>query len=784
MRPRIPGRREIADSGLVTTRARQFAWFAAWLGLLAALVATVLQTLDVGTDLRLFLPRAESQRQALVLEGIGEGPAARLLILAIEGDNPVTLAGVSKALAANLREAREFQLAANGAAGVPDWLMRNRYLLTESFDERPLDTATLRAALEERIQDLASPAAPVLEPLLPADPTLEVAAIGADRSAQQEPRTIGGVWFDAGGRRALLLAQTQAAGFDPDGQERALATLEAAFRDAAAGTDARLVISGPGYFSALMKKRTQQETAWLGSLATAGLIALLIAAYRRWRVPLLAPLPLATGALAGLAAVGAAYGQVHGITLAFGFTLIGVAQDYPIHLFSHQRAGIAPDANARELWPTLATGVAATCIAYAAFLASGVTGLAQLGLFSITGLAVAALATRFMLPRMSGEDYRDPALSQALVRAERMLSLPRLAGPVYTAAMLLCVAVIALAPGPAWQDDLGMLTPVPPELLAEDARLRAEIGAPNPRYMALVSASDAESALRRLESLDPGLKSLAAAGVITGYAHAARYLPSVERQRFRQSRLPAPGALASSLAGAVAGLPFRAGVFAPFLADVERARTRTPLTPAGIRGSEQGALLESLLHVRGAGARAVISFTGVADPARLHEWAAGQNLLLIDLKNEVTGLAASQRERVLACLAAAAVLLVLVVWIALRDPRRVARVVAPVSLTTAVIVAALRGFGVPLDLFHLMSLVLAAGLGVDYALFFERTKTDREERLRTLHAVLVSSLSTLMVFAILSFSSIPVLRSIGVTVTLGVFLNFFLALAQPRARAA
>jgi predicted exporter len=83
-----------------------------------------------------------------------------------------------------------------------------------------------------------------------------------------------------------------------------------------------------------------------------------------------------------------------------------------------------------------------------------------------------------------------------------------------------------------------------------------------------------------------------------------------------------------------------------------------------------------------------------------------------------------------------------------------------------------------------MSLVLAAGLGVDYALFFERTKTDREERLRTLHAVLVSSLSTLMVFAILSFSSIPVLRSIGVTVTLGVFLNFFLALAQPRARAA
>ena len=82
----------------------------------------------------------------------------------------------------------------------------------------------------------------------------------------------------------------------------------------------------------------------------------------------------------------------------------------------------------------------------------------------------------------------------------------------------------------------------------------------------------------------------------------------------------------------------------------------------------------------------------------------------------------------------------------------------------------------PLDLFHLMSLVLAAGLGVDYALFFERSEGDRDERLRTLHGVLVSSVSTLMVFALLSLSSMPVLRSIGVTVTLGVVMNF-----RPRA---
>ena len=123
----------------------------------------------------------------------------------------------------------------------------------------------------------------------------------------------------------------------------------------------------------------------------------------------------------------------------------------------------------------------------------------------------------------------------------------------------------------------------------------------------------------------------------------------------------------------------------------------------------------------------------------------------------------------------AAVLLVLVVRIALRSWRRATRVIMPMALATLIVIAVLRAAGQPLDLFHLISLVLAAGLGLDYALFFERAGMDRDEWLRTLHGVLVSAVSTLMVFALLSLSSIPVLRSIGITVTLGVLINFLLA---------
>src|SRR6185369_6240498 len=97
-----------------------------------------------------------------------------------------------------------------------------------------------------------------------------------------------------------------------------------------------------------------------------------------------------------------------------GFTLIGVAQDYPIHLFSHQHPGKTPLQTARSVWPTLATGVVSTCIAYLAFLRSGVIGLAQLACFTIAGLAVAGLTTRYLLPRIMSDQGRDQGQSKWL----------------------------------------------------------------------------------------------------------------------------------------------------------------------------------------------------------------------------------------------------------------------------------------------------------------------------------------------------------------------------------
>jgi predicted exporter len=319
------------------------------------------------------------------------------------------------------------------------------------------------------------------------------------------------------------------------------------------------------------------------------------------------------------------------------------------------------------------------------------------------------------------------------------------------------------------------------ELIEQDQALRGALGASDVRYLLVVSATDTERALERLEALQPALERLVEEGAISGFDHAARYLPSARTQHVRQAALPDEPTLRANLSSAQQGTGFRAGVFEPFVAEVQQARTLAPLTLEDLGDSALGANLEMLLTRSSDGVRALVSLNTVRDPGALRTLAtSNEDVLLLDLKTASETLVARQRTHILWSLAVAGLLLIGVVAFALRNPRRVYRVLAPMVVTTLVVIALLQLSGTSLSLFHLIALMLAAGLGLDYALFFEHAADDALEQRRTLHAVIVCSLSTLMVFALLATSTIPVLRAIGLTVSLGVVSNFVLALLLAR----
>ncbi|HVF35228.1 MAG TPA: xanthomonadin transporter, partial [Candidatus Saccharimonadia bacterium] len=225
--------------------AAAFAWFAA-LALLAVLAA---RELKIGTDLRLFLPAPGNEAERLLVEEIGDGPAARLLLVAIEGGDAAQRADASRALATALRGDASFRHVANGESGgdeIDESLLPYRYLLTPAFDERPLDAERLADELAARLDDLASPIGPAIEPWLARDPTLVLMGLVERWRGNVEIALDDDVFVSRDGSRALLAIETAAAGFDPDAQAAALARLDAAFAAASPTGTLRLVVSGPG----------------------------------------------------------------------------------------------------------------------------------------------------------------------------------------------------------------------------------------------------------------------------------------------------------------------------------------------------------------------------------------------------------------------------------------------------------------------------------------------------------------------------------------------------------
>ncbi|MBN8885286.1 MAG: xanthomonadin transporter [Rudaea sp.] len=762
-----------------------------WLVGLALLAFVLARNLVVTSDLRAFMPPPRNADQKLLLEQIGEGPASRLLLLEVAPEQATfeQTAELSRGLVQALHGDAHFTRVMNGEGNLAELdpaLLPYRYLLSPTLDTHRFDADFLRDELQQRIEDLASPAAGMLKPWLARDPTLETLKLAQRWTPAKAPVLRDGVWAAPDGG-ALLLVETAAPAFDPAAQGEVVETLRAKFRALPGSENANLEISGPGYFSVLVNANTRREAEWLSGIGTAAFALLLLVAYRHPGALLSAALPIASGALAGIAATTWVFGPVHGITLAFGFTLLGVAQEYPLRLLSHRRAGVGARESLLGVWPLLRLAIASACIAYLAFFASGVSGLQQLAMFTIAGLIVAGFATRSLLPAVLPVRFRDVAESPWLERLRvRLDAVPRLrlvsSGALPWALLALACVALVLAPKPFWQNDLAALTPVPAKLLQREGELRSALGAPDVRYLLVLEANDADGVLALSERISPQVEKWIAGKLVDDVELPSRYLPSVATQAARQAELPDRATLQATLDAAAADTEFQAELFAPFVDDVEKARGLPPLTPKAFAATPLGARLDAMLAARGGRALGLGTLSGVHDPVALADAVAqlGNGVRLIDLKAASESLVADYRARIGIALLVALVLLAVTVAVAFRDLVRAWHVIAPMSLATLLVLAVLRAGGVSLSLFHLVALTLAAGLGLHYALFFERRVDDAAEARRTLHATLICVISAVLVFGLLATSQVPVLRAIGLTVALGVAFHFCLSTIMAR----
>jgi len=764
--------------------------------LLALIAAGIVAHAPYSADLSAFLPRRASPMQRLLIEQLRQGPAAHLIIAAIEGGDARTRSAVSARLAATLEAGRDFRAVNNGDAAQlqrdRNFLFEHRYLLSTSVTPERFTTAGLRAAIGDSLDALASPEGLLLKGWFTRDPTGEMLGIIDSLDPSHAPHTSAGVWSSPDGERALLLLETRAAGSDTDGQQGACEALRAAFTSAVAALAPAvrpaltLRMSGPPVFAVTARATIKTEVVRLSCISAALIVVLLLAVYRSVPALALTFVPVVSGALAGVAAVALGFDAVHGITLGFGVTLIGEAVDYSIYLFIQNAADFR-----RDVWPTIALGVLTSICGFAALLPSTFPGLSQLGVYSIVGLAAAALVTRFVLPAWLSRTPSIRDLTGAGEWLARCLVTLRRSRPALLALPLLAGVALLVHRGALWNRELSALSPIPVAEQQLDERLRADTGAPDLRYVVVAAAASREEALGAAQSLSSRLTPLVERGVIGGFESPSRYLPALALQRSRQASLPPPTALSVRLEEALAGLPVKAERLQPFIADVAQARSAPLLADADLAGTSFARAVQSLLVRSGAGWTALlpVSALGSGDlpesaVAAVRGAVGGDaaRAQLLDLEGEANRLYSGYLAQAIALALAGLAAIVLLLLLSLRSLSRVVRVVAPLALAVVTVAGLLVLVGRELTILNVVGMLLIVAVGSNYALFFDRASQPlhRGSLPRTLASLLVANLATVSAFAVLACSSVPVLRDLGSTVAPGALLALVFASLMAR----
>jgi predicted exporter len=257
----------------------------------------------------------------------------------------------------------------------------------------------------------------------------------------------------------------------------------------------------------------------------------------------------------------------------------------------------------------------------------------------------------------------------------------------------------------------------------------------------------------------------------------SNYLPSRKTQERRRAAIPDAKTLERNLQIALRDLPFRDDLFGPFMEAVERARVGPLLQLEDLRGSGFGLKVNALFVPDEQGWAALAPLRGVSNPAALSAAAREAGHELLDLKAESNNLVNGYRNESLRLIALGLLCIAALLAWGLRSPLQAARVLVPVLAAVVLDVALLLVAGHRLSLFNLVALLLVVGIGLNYALFFNRPAADPDERQRTLLSIAVCGATTLSAFGCLAFSQTPVLHAIGVTVTLGTALSFVMSAA-------
>lgn len=785
-----------------------------WSLIALVLILYLSNALVMKSDMSFFLAKNISITEKILQEQLNNNEASRLVFITLTANETNKAAEVNKKIQAKLsnqittilKQENEFNSVENGGSNNSAFmfpqLYKYRYLLrhadndkTDIFSKEYLTEKFIN--LKNRLQILLTPGEQQLMSEDPINVWIDLIKSWQTNKIQRDY----GVWFNQN-NNAIILLKTKASGFNLDEQEKNLNKINTVL-ESHLPSDVSHTISGVPVIGVATRHAISFQIKVISIIASFFLAAFVYWVFHSIKIVILIFLPLGFAVIAGLTMVNLTYGYVHGIALAFGITIIGVAIDYPIHYFIY--TGVKKGHTSQQsiqvhthLWSKIYMGLFTTIIGFSAIIFSSFPGLNQLGLFSICGLLAAVLVCRYLLPYFSFKSEINIGNKLSLV-PDALISGNLCLYRYILLFVIVLSLIFIMKNNNILQNDISTLSPVNTQAQSQDFEFRKSLNMPELRFVLFIQALSEQQALEQSEVLLEKLDGLIKHNVITAYDVAARYLPSIKKQRQNQQKLPDKQQLENYLQEILQPLNLNYNIFMPFINAVELNKTAIPLSYKDLQDPLILSKINPLLYQISAGNKhhkkwiALIPLMGV-DPELMSQVSfSGHEMAvkLIDIKKTSDSMLEKYTHDAIKWFTGGSLLIMVFVLIYTRQIKKIHQLLLPFSAATILTIAILLLSGSGLSIFHVVTLLLVVGLGIDYSLFIQNNisadsllKQPYKEiypMIKTgIFSVFVCTVSTFIMFSSLAFSSIPVLRAIGLTAATGSLIAFIMSLILSR----
>ena len=565
-----------------------------------------------------------------------------------------------------------------------------------------------------------------------------------------------------------------------------LETLLALSKKIKADTEAKggeVMATGMPLFTAAGADSAKQEISTVGIGSSAGIMLLMLLTFRSPRPLILSAVAIGSGLFTALVISILVFGKVHIITLVFGASLIGVADDYALHFVcdSFGEKNWQPSQGLRYLFPGLVMGLLINLLSYSGMVLSPFPGLQEVAVFSSTGLLAAWLTVVLLFPYLLGgfQPVHRPVIKQltdhwqkrwpAWINKNRKI--------IYSVMTVFILSGIAqLTP----RDDVRLLQSADREMLRTADRMKKLVPFGQENQFFVVSGENIQAWRRNEQALLARLEALIAQNRLGQFQALSDYWPDMQTQQANYALLERTLYRTGTVANYMAELGFPEKAIKEEIHQFTSARNREIPLSAWLASMDESK--RQLWLGCGSGqCRSMVTLTGIQDLPALAELNTLPGVSWVDQAGKMSALFTRYRIRIGWLIIGA--YLVVLAGLGLKTGWRDGLIILSIPVTASLFALAMIGwFNQLFSLFNLFALLLVLGIGVDDAIFFYMAAKARagdlsaeEKRASTSLAVVLSAFTTLLAFGLLALSSTEIVHAFGFTVASGITMALLLS---------